>query len=337
MPARVNHAKIQSYGRYGHQPVFGFVEPDPGFAFDGKRAMGLTLTDHFIYGGLRSLDGAKYFSFVRHYTNQGALGFSVFEADVDATGNHSDFRFNTNSAKAYLGAALTNQQDGVWGVKDLFDGKPRFEIRAWPGGASWYEKGLIDLTAEAAGTISQLCNPDFETPLVYNSRCVRAKGSFMGYDVEGWLQMDNAFLPDGGCWFNSVYHQDIQAASTNFATEYDDRAFDHGTMICGKGGYNIFCVESSDRDPVVVFAPEIEIELDDNEYPIQVSVDAGEGEVWEWRRLPGDGAKIPSTTVENAPRWIQGIFTRRGEKRAVKSADGWLESYKHSLENRKRK
>lgn len=336
MPARVKYESIRSYGRFGHQPVFGFVEPDPGFAFDGKRVMGLTLTDHFIYGGLRSVDGSKYFSFIRHYSNQGALGFSVFEADCDARGQPSDFRFNPDSTKAYLGAALTNQKDGRWGVKDLFDGKPRFEIRAWPEGASWFERGLVDLTAAAAGTVSQICNPDFEAPMVYNSRCVRASGMFMGYEVEGWLQMDNAFLSDGGCWFNSVYHQGIQAASTNFAVEYDDGAIDHGTMICGKENYNIFCVESSDRDPLIVFDPEIVIELDDNEYPIRVSVDAGGGEAWEWQRLSGGNAKIPSTTVENAPRWIQGHFSRRGETRQVTSADGWLESYKHSLDHRSR-
>lgn len=334
MTGRVENSKVRSHGNFGHQALVGFVEPDPGFAFDGKRAMGLTLTDHFIYGGLRSLDGSKYFSFIRHYNNQGALGFSVFEAAVNDQGQHTDFRFNPNSTKAYLGAALTNQQEGVWGVRDLFAGSPRFEVRAWSSGASWFERDLVDLKAKAAGTISQICNPDFESPLVYNSRCVRAEGVFMDYDVEGWLQMDNAFLPDGSCWFNSVYHQGIQAASTNFVTEYEDGAFDHGTMICGKENYNIFCVESSDGDPVVVFAPEISIELDDNEYPISVIVDAGEGDVWEWKRLLGSGAKIPSTTVENAPRWIQGFFTRRGETRKVRRADGWLESYKHTLENR---
>ena len=203
MSFRVKNAKIRPYGHYGHQPVFGFVEPDPGFAYDGKRAMGLTLTDHFIYGGLHSLDGETYYSFIRHYNNQGALGFSVFDADRDDKGHYSDFRFNKDSVKAYLGAALTNQVDGRWGVRDLFEGRPRFEVRAWDGGASWFERGLVDLSADAAGTISQLCNPDFNLPLVYNSRCVKARGTFMGKEVEGWLQMDNAFLPDGGCWFNS--------------------------------------------------------------------------------------------------------------------------------------
>lgn len=331
---RLKYSKVREYGRHGNFPIFGFVEHDPGFAFDGKPAMGLTLTDHFIYGGLRSIDGLKYFSFIRHFNNQGALGFSAFEADIDECGEYSNFRFKLDSKKAYLGAAQANQKNGVWGVRDLFDGRPRFEVRAWTEGASWYERDLVDLSGEAAGTVSQICNPDFAAPLVYNSRCIRVQGVFLGLNVDGWLQMDNAFLPNGGCWFNSDYHKGIQAASTNFATEYEDGAIDHGTMICGRENYNTFCVESSDRDPIVVIAPDIEIQLDDNEYPIRVSVDAGGGEVWEWRRLPGDNAKIPSSTMEKAPRWIQGRFARRGETRKVVSADGWLECYKHSLDQR---
>ena len=331
MPTRVKNARTRPHGRFGHQPVYGFVEPDPGMAFDGKRLMNLTLTDHFIYGGLHSVDGERYFSFYRHYNNQGALGFSAFEASLDNKGHYSDFRFNRKSTETYLGAALTNQSDGKWGVRDMFDGSPRFEIRAWADGATWFERDLIDLTAEAVGSLAQICNPDSASPLVYNTRCVRARGTFLGHEVEGWLQMDSAFLPDGSCWFNSDYHNGIQAASTNFVTEYDDGAIDRGILICGQEGFNAFGVESTDRDTIVVFAPDIEVELDDNEYPIRFSVDTGEGEVWDWQRLPGNKAKIPSTTVEKAPRWIQGRFTRRGETRAVNSADGWLESYKHSL------
>ena len=333
MTTRFKNPRIRPYGRHGYQPTFGFVEPDPGFGFDGKRVMGLALVDHFIYGGLRSLDGKKYFSFFRHYNNQGAIGFAAFEATRDERGQHSDFRFNQQAAKAYLGAALTNQCDGIWGVRDIFAGKPKFEVRAWRSGASWFEQDLVDLTAEATFTVGQFCVPDSESPLVYNTRCLRAQGSFLGHEVEGWLQMDNAFLSDGTCWFNSEYYKSIQAASTNFGTEYEDGAIDHGVVICGKEHFNLFSVESNDRDPVIVFDPDFEVELDDNEYPVRFSVDAGDGEVWDWKRLPGNQAKIPPTTVENAPRWIQGYFVRRGETRTLKSADGWLESFKRDLEH----
>lgn len=333
MSTRLQHAKIRPHGRHGYQTVFGFVEPDPGFAFDGKRVMGLPLTDHFIYGGLRSLDGKKYFSFYRHYNNQGALGFAVFEADCDTQGNYSDFSFAKQAAGAYSGAALTHQVDGIWGARDISNGDPRFEVRAWPEGASWFERDLVDLKAEAAGTIAQICVPDSESPLVYNTRCVRARGNFLGYEVDGWLQMDNAFLPDACCWFNSIYYKSIQGAWTDFGTEYDDGAIDHGVMICGKEGFNAFMVESTDREPVVVQNPDIEVELDNNEYPLRFSVDAGDGEIWDWQRLQGGNAKIPPTNIKNAPRWIQGYFVRRGETRKVTSADAWVESYKRGVEH----
>ena len=43
--ARVKQAKTRPYGRDGHQPVFGFNEPDPGFAFCGVRTLDLAILD----------------------------------------------------------------------------------------------------------------------------------------------------------------------------------------------------------------------------------------------------------------------------------------------------
>ena len=48
--------------------------------------------------------------------------------------------------------------------------------------------------------------------------------------------------------------------------------------------------------------------------------------------LPGNKARIPSTTIEDAPRWRQGRATRRGETREVKSADGWMETFKNRVD-----
>lgn len=323
-------AKVRPYGSHGYRPVFGFVEPHPGLGFDGQRIMGVTANAHFIFGGFGSLDGKKYFSFVRHYNNHGALGFTAFEADTDEAGHDSDFWFDKRSTQAYQGAALADERDGQWGVRDIFDGDPRFEVRAKPEEVRWVERDLVNVTARAAGNVVQICVPDAQWPLVYNTRSVRAQGVFLGHEVEGWMQMDCAYLPDSKDWFSAPYIKDIQGAWPDFITEYDDGAFDHGIMFCGKEGFNAFCVESSDRDPVVINEPDIEWEFDDNKYPVRFSVDAG-GEIWDWQRLPGNHAKIPSTNIDDTPRWMQGRFSRRGETRAIKSADAWLESFERRL------
>ena len=328
---RLRDAGVRPYGHHAYQPVFGFVEPHPGLGFDGQRIMGVTANAHFIFGGLRSLDGEKYFSFVRHYNNHGALGFTAFEADTDAQGEDSDFRFDKRSTQAYQGAALADQRDGIWGVRDIFHGAPRFEVRASPSQVRWIERGLVDVTAEAVGHVVQICVPDAEWPLVYNTRSVRARGTFLGHEVAGWMQTDCAYLPDSKDWFSAPFITGLQGAWSDFVTEYDDGAFDHGVMFCGKERFNAFCVESSDRDPVVVLDPDIEWEFDDDKYPLRFSVDAGDGEVWDWHRLPGNRAKIPSTNIEDTPRWMQGRFSRRGETRTVKSADAWLESFERRL------
>lgn len=293
--------------------------------------MGVTANVHWIYGGFRSLDGEKYYSFVRHYNNHGALAFTAFEADTNERGEDSDFRFDARSKKAFLGAALADQSDGAWGVRDIFEGTPRFEVRATQSHARWFERGLVDINAEPIGSAIQSCVPDADWPLVYNHRALRCRGMFLDREVEGFMQMDYACLPDGKDWYSGPYIKDLQGVWPFFTTFYSDGAFDHGMFYFGRERFNGFCVESSDREPVIVLDPEFEVEFDDDEYPIRFSVDAGEGEVWDWKRPPGDRARIPSAKIEDSPRWTQGRFVRRGETREVASADAWLETFKQRL------
>ena len=326
------HTHVKPYGHHTYRPIFDFVEPHPGLGFDGHRTMGLVASVHWIYGGFRSLDGERYFSFVRHYNNHGALGFTAFEADTYANGEDSDFRFDKRSTKAFIGAALADERDSGWGVRDIFNGPPRFEIRVSPKHAHWFERGLVDIHAEPIGSVIQSCVPDHKWPLVYNHRVVRAQGTFLDREVTGYMQMDYACLPDGKDWYSAPYLTQLQGVWPYFTTEYADGSFDHGMLLCGKEQFNGFCVESSDRAPVVALQPDIEIEFDDNEYPVRISVESGTGEIWDWSRPQGNKARIPSTSIENSPRWTQGRFVRRGETREIKSADAWLESFKHRLD-----
>ena len=328
----LKNTSVRPYGHHAYRPVIGFVEPHPGLGYDGQRIMGVIPNAHFIYGSFRSLNGEKFYSFVRHYGNHGALGFTAFEADTNAQGEDSDFGFNKRSKEVYQGAAMADQQDGIWGVRDIFDGAPRFEVRASPSEVRWTERNLVSVTAQTVGTVIQICVPDSNWPLVYNSRCARARGTFLDHEVEGWMQMDCAYLPDGKDWFGAPYIKEIQSVWSDFATTYEDGAIDHGMLFCGKDRFNAFCVESSDRASVVVTDPDVELEFGETQHPIRISVDAGNGEIWDWKRLKGNKARIPSTNIEDTPRWTQGHFTRRGETRAVTSADSWMETHKHRFQ-----
>ena len=82
----------------------------------------------------------------------------------------------------------------------------------------------------------------------------------------------------------------------------------------------------------MVVDPAVEVDFDDDEYPVRISVDA-DGEVWDWRRPPGGKARIPFSSIEDSPRWIQGRFARRGETREVTRSDAWVESFKSRIES----
>src|SRR5262249_51149485 len=159
------------------------------------------------------------------------------------------------------------------------------------------------------------CVPDAADPLVYTSRCMRGHGTFLGREVEGWWDMDTVHLRDGQDWLVTPYYHDLQGLWVFFTTELDDGTIHHGTMFTGKEGFQGFAVERSDGEPVIAFKPAFDIELDDEEYPVRVAVDAGGGEVWEWKRLPSGSARMPTMNVKGGPRWIQGVVTRQGETR----------------------
>ena len=82
-------------------------------------------------------------------------------------------------------------------MRDIFDGAPRFEVRVSTTRARWFERDLVDIKAEPVGTVIQSCVPDIKWPLVYNHRALRARGTFLGRDVEGYMQIDYACRPDG--------------------------------------------------------------------------------------------------------------------------------------------
>ena len=49
------------------------------------------------------------------------------------------FRFAKSSVNAFPGAALPDQRGGMRGVRDIFEGAPRFEVRVSATEVRWFE------------------------------------------------------------------------------------------------------------------------------------------------------------------------------------------------------
>ena len=334
MPTRYTNAAVRKFGSFGYQPVLGFVEPDPGLGFDGKRILGAALASHWIYGGFRSLDGSKYFTWMKHYTNQGALSCQIYEADVDEFAGDQDLKYRRDSKNMYRGGCYSGERDGKWGSWDCIEGvEPRFQVLADTTSAHWIEHGVADIRGEVVMSTLQLAVADATDPLVYTSRVMRGTGTFLGYEVEGWWDMDTVHLRDGQDWLVTPYYHDLQGLWVFFTTEFEDGTIHRGTMFTGKEGFQGFAVERSDGDPIIAFKPDFEIQLDEEDYPIYAAVTVEDGEVWEWTRLPSGSAKMPTMNVAGGPRWIQGVVRQRGETRTVKSSDAFMETYRDRLDH----
>lgn len=334
MPARYDSAPVRPFGSYGYQPVIGFVKPDPQLCFGGRRIMGTTLASHWIYGAFRSLDGEKLFTWMKHYTNQGALSLMIYEADVDPLGGDADLRYLKESKGAYRGGCYAGERDGWWGVWDCLDDEtPRFSAFATPTQGHWVEKGLIDVTGDVRLDSVQLAVPDATSPLVYTSRCMWGGGTFLGREVEGFWDMDTVHLADGQDWLITPYYRDLQGAWVFFHTEFEDGTIQIGTMFCGREGFQGFAVQRTDGPNVVAVQPSFEVDLDENEYPIRVTAIVDDDEAWEWTRFPSGSARMPTMNVVGGPRWIQGMVRRRGDDRPVRHAEAFMETYADRLQH----
>ncbi len=329
MPARYDDVAVRPFGCFGFNPVIGFVEPDPQLCFGGRRILGTTVASHWMYGGCESLDGGRYFTWMKHYTNQGSLGLQIYEAE-----RGGDLRYRKESRGAYLGAASAGPRDGRWGAWDILrEPNPRFSVLATPQEAHWIEGSLVDLQGEVLLNSIQVAVPDADWTFVYTSRCMRARGRILDTDVEGFWYMSTVHLPDGQDLLTTPYFDRLQGAWVIFTTEFVDGTIQHGTMFCGREGFQGLAVERTDGETLIVVKPEFEVELDDEEYPIRVTATVDKYEAWEWTRLPSGGGKMPALHVAGSPRWIEGIVRQKGDTREVKRADAYMETYKDRLEH----
>lgn len=315
----------REYGRFGFQPVAGFVHHDPAAAFSGRLVMGVPIQAQYLYGSFRAIDGRGYHAPIRHFHNDVAISLFLYVSQLG-----EDFTYLRESARAHRGIVDTGERDGMWGFWRAEE-DPRCLFLADEASARWFERGIVDVTGEVRGDAMQFAIPDAESPLVYTSRCFKTEvGTVNGDRVAGYFFHDTQHMGFGQGWTSGAYFREQEGTWVAFVTEFADGNVHMGHLIWGLDNFALGLVQRSDGDPIVATGIGVEHELDDDGYATRVAFHLDDDEVWEWTTI--GGARMPRSPLPGGPHWVEGVVRRRGDDRPWVHSDAWMETYNDRLQ-----
>jgi hypothetical protein len=313
--------EIRTHGRYGFQPVGGFIEP--AAANHWTPIHGLPVAMEYAYGSLRAADGTYWWPIRGSY--QEKARFLHLPESTPGT----DFVYASEGDKAYTGPITHEERDGTWGVW-LPDGT---SLIATDGPTfHWNEGDALDIRGELVGDALQFYVPDANEPLVYTSRLFRGTGTIKGKPVTGLFFHDSMHMPEGMNFITSSYLTVLEAAWVAFATEFEDGNIHAGHLVWGTEGYAIMLVQRTDGPTLIARDLSVEVSFDDNNPPFPSRVRyTGGGETWIWEAHPSGGRCPIRTDLPEGHRWIQGWVYREGETRKPVCTEALMETYNGRL------
>jgi hypothetical protein len=309
---------VRPYGRYGFQPVAGFVEHDPKAPWVGRTQLGVPVGAQYLYGSFRSHDGKRYYSFLKHFKDDVAISFMLYHCDVG-----EDFQYHRGSAKTHRGVVSHGRRDDKWGCwRDEPD--PRSLFLADMTSGRILERGVLDVTGKVQGKSMQWAIPDVESPLVYTSRCFKVEGGKVLDDtVSGFFFHDHQHLGIGQGWTDTQYFNRLEESWVVFATEFEDGNIHVGNLFYGKENFALAVIQRSDGPSIIASGIQAEAEVDEQGYHTRIVHHLGDDEVWEWHSI--GGARMPFMPLSNYPCWVEGVVLRRGETRKWVHSEAWME------------
>jgi hypothetical protein len=313
---------VRPYGRYGFQPVAGFVEFEPSTPYTeaGKELIGAPICPHYLYGSVRSEDGKRYHVLIRHFQHDVAVSLLVYSSDVGQDFDRPVF--------GYRGLVANGQREGKWGFwQDM--PQPRSFYLEDGTSCHWFEKGVVDLKGKLVGDCWQFAIPDVQSPLVYTNRCFKAEGATVRGDiVSGYFFHDTMHLGVGKGWMTSEYYAGLELGWVVFVTEFEDGNIHKGNFVWGKENWNLAIIDRTDGERMIASNVDVHVESDKDNFAEHALFDLGDGEIWEWHAVPG--ARLPLQQVESftGPYWREGVVLRRGETRKWVHSDAWIETFR---------
>jgi hypothetical protein len=303
-------------GDYGHRTLVGTFDPAADDTDPTQTYFGLSLSCTWFYLNFRDSDGKLHFAYRTVLGLEGSLHFTCNESREGALR-----KVVMPAGKEFFrGPVLTTAGSDEYSIRSKVaepgyaTGQP-FQMARTATELRYSEGEELQFSGRPIGPGMQVHVPSGPNPLLYTSLQHRVSGSAFGKQAEGFLWLDDCYLPPGVTWRNSTYFKGVELAWTPFGTEYDDGSIEMGHLCYGADGFN-FAMIATDSNDVLhcssnVEARDVKYKADtfpDHMYYVVDGVD------WEWSCVD-DGELPDQASGHDFYRSSEGWLRRAGETR----------------------
>lgn len=302
-------------GEFGHRTIVGTFEPTGVDGDPTRTYFGLPLSITWFYLNFRDSDGKLHFAYRGVLGLEGSMHCTCFESRAGA------LRKMTMPAgrEFFRGPVVTTAGDEYRIASKPAEagyatGQP-FELVRTDHELRYHEGDELAFTGRRIGPGMQVYVPTGPTPLFYTSLMHRVSGTAFGKPAEGFLWLDQCYLPPGVTWRNSDFFKGVELAWTPFGTEYDDGSVEMGHICYGADGFN-FAVVVTDGGEVLHATSDVaarDIKYRPDTFPEHMYYVA-DGVDWEWSSVD-DGALPEQASGSDFYRSSEGWLRRADESR----------------------
>lgn len=301
-PARPGHL-VGARGDFGHQCVVGVFDAAVEDARKSCSYHDLVLEATVCFGTLRGEQGRATFRVARHLGRDRGGPLVVVRAPADGAGPAGG-DVNSGGPATWSGSGLREWfDDGALIYAAAREGALPFELRTTSEHLAWSDGDLVSLEGHLVGGAGLQWYDATDPACAYASRAYRVRGSVCDEPVDGFVFLDQRYLPAGYRWRDTPHgaRPGPPRVWTTFATEWDDGVVEAGHVAVGERWWQVGLVLSTGAPPTVTTdialdgAPRAPFRPD---RPVRLVV---AGEPWEWvpepvpgdRGVPGHGTSGP--------------------------------------------
>jgi len=276
--------------------------------------LGLPKSGSYVYGSFRDADG----NLLRALRGIGADSSTIRFLFTSEPGAQLT-RHDGADRVLWSGASvIARSGDAVSFASEGADAGRGFEFRHEADACSWRDGGLLDVSGPAIGPGVQWCNTwDSGTCYAVTGK-YRARGTFLGRHVEGFVGHEIHYFPSDATWRTSPYGEGREICWQQVANEYEDGSIVQATFAYGADGWGFAMVHDEDGRFHSTTDVRAEATVRASGYPERITYRFLD-QSWTWRiDAQGERPRLGPGPMLGA----DGTCTRDGDPRAVRYAMG---------------
>jgi hypothetical protein len=334
---QVKNFGMPKKGDLQHFIACGPFTPSLTDLMESRGYHGLTLEASYLYGTVRDRKGDMY-TLLRRVPSHVPSSLSETDTTRKAPGRRLMFQTNRGDPDLHFnlevmknagvsdGYTLNASDDRVSYRSGAEPKGNAWSIDVFPDALEWREDQVLDLKGTMIPLALQWYLIDREDSLFYSSRNFRVSGEVMGEPVEGFIFLDQVYMPEGGRLYahrDSLMGQAIEVCWFSWGTEWDDGTIEIGHFLGGndRAAFGM----ATDGKTLTLLTNDVSVDVKRDEagyWHDGIAIDAG-GERWEIVPDPR-GRQVDMMQLANPQQ--EGLVRRVGETRKPVAWFSWGET-----------